>query len=44
MKKILLYCLPLCLLFASCSDLLDEESYSETGKDNYPSIQYSVSI
>ena len=35
MKKILLYCLPLCLLFASCSDLLDEESYSETGKDNY---------
>ena len=34
-KRQLLYCLPLCLLFASCSDLLDEESYSETGKDNY---------
>ena len=26
MKKIFLYCLPFCLLFASCSDLLDEES------------------
>ena len=35
MKKILLYCMPFCLLFASCSDLLDEESYSETGKGNY---------
>lgn len=35
MKKIFLYCLPFCLLFASCSDLLDEESYSETGKGNY---------
>ena len=35
MKKILLYCMPFCLLLASCSDLLDEESYSETGKGNY---------
>ena len=25
----------LCLLLASCSDLLQEESYIETGKDNY---------
>ena len=25
----------LCLLSASCSDLLQEESYIETGKDNY---------
>lgn len=36
MKKILLFCIPtLCLLAASCSDLLQEESYIETGKDNY---------
>ena len=33
MKKIFLYCLPFCLLFASCSDLLDEESYSDLHKE-----------
>ena len=35
MKKILYYIPMLCLLSASCSDLLQEESYIETGKDNY---------
>lgn len=36
MKKIIYYIIPaLCLVFASCSDLLDEESWTETGKDNY---------
>lgn len=36
MKKILLFSIPmLCLLAASCSDLLQEESFIETGKDNY---------
>ncbi len=36
MKKYLLYTLSvLCLLAGSCSDLLEETSYTETGKENY---------
>lgn len=35
MKKIF-YCIPvLCLVFASCTKVLTEKSYTETGKDNY---------
>ncbi|MEG1622976.1 MAG: RagB/SusD family nutrient uptake outer membrane protein [Alistipes sp.] len=35
MKKIFLILPLLCLLFVSCDDLLQEESFTETGKDDY---------
>ena len=36
MKKTLIYLLPvLCLVFGACSDLLDEQNFTEVGKDNY---------